>query len=79
MPMTTLIGAYEAKTHLPRLLDEVEGGATYTITRHGRPVARLIGMRRGAADFDAVAAFAEARRGHTLDIPLHDAINEGRR
>lgn len=36
------VGAYEAKTHLPRLLDEVERGAEITITRHGRPVARLI-------------------------------------
>ncbi len=77
--MTTLIGAYEAKTHLPRLLDEIEGGASYTITRHGRPVARLVGMRGRAADFDAVAAFAAARHGHTLDIPIRDAISEGRR
>lgn len=35
------IGAYEAKTHLPRLLDAVEAGATITITRNGRAVARL--------------------------------------
>ena len=39
--MPTTIGAYEAKTHLPRLLDEVEAGATVTITQHGREVARL--------------------------------------
>lgn len=36
------VGAYEAKTHLPRLLDEVERGGEITITRHGRPVARLV-------------------------------------
>lgn len=33
------VGAYEAKTHLPRLLDGVEQGQAYRITRHGRPVA----------------------------------------
>jgi len=36
------IGAYEAKTHLPRLLDRVERGESLTITRRGRPVARLV-------------------------------------
>lgn len=36
------IQASEAKTHLPRLLDEVESGETLLITRHGRPIARLI-------------------------------------
>ena len=36
------IGAYEAKTHLPRLLDEVAGGAIITITKHGQPVAVLV-------------------------------------
>ena len=36
------VGAYEAKTHLPRLLDEVEAGQSITITKHGRPVAVLV-------------------------------------
>jgi prevent-host-death family protein len=35
------VGAYEAKTHLPRLLRAVERGETVIITRHGRPVAQL--------------------------------------
>lgn len=36
------IQASDAKTHLPQLLDEVERGAVVRITRHGRPVARLV-------------------------------------
>jgi prevent-host-death family protein len=36
------VQASEAKTHLLRILDEVERGDTIIITRHGRPVARLI-------------------------------------
>jgi prevent-host-death family protein len=36
------IQAANAKTHLPQLLDAVERGETIVITRHGRPVARLI-------------------------------------
>jgi prevent-host-death family protein len=36
------VGIFEAKTHLSSLLDEVEKGAEVTITRHGRPVAKLV-------------------------------------
>ncbi len=36
------VGAYEAKTHLARLLDRVAEGETLTITRRGHPVARLV-------------------------------------
>ena len=35
------IGAFEAKTHLSRLLDEVAGGETIYITKHGKRVAEL--------------------------------------
>lgn len=35
------VQAAEAKTHLLRILDEVEHGETIVITRHGKPVARL--------------------------------------
>lgn len=74
------VGAYEAKTHLPRLLDEVEAGGSITITKHGRPVARLVGIRGAAAqDPDPVARFAEARQGLTLGMPLRETIEEGRR
>ncbi|MGH3357994.1 MAG: type II toxin-antitoxin system Phd/YefM family antitoxin [Nocardioidaceae bacterium] len=36
------MGAYEAKTRLSALLDDVERGDSITITKHGRAVARLI-------------------------------------
>lgn len=36
------MGSYEAKTHLPQLLDMVEEGQTVYITRRSREVARLI-------------------------------------
>jgi prevent-host-death family protein len=40
------IGAYEAKTHLPKLLERVEKGERFVITRHGRPVAELTTLCR---------------------------------
>lgn len=36
------VGSFEAKTKLSELLDKVEAGETVTITRHGKPVARLV-------------------------------------
>lgn len=35
------VQASDAKTHLPKLLTDVERGETIVITRHGRPIARL--------------------------------------
>ncbi len=40
-----MIGAYEAKTHLPKLLDRVARGENLVITRHGKPVAKLIPVK----------------------------------
>ena len=37
----TTVSAYEAKTHLSRLLRAAERGETVIITRHGKPVAQL--------------------------------------
>jgi prevent-host-death family protein len=36
------IGAFEAKTHLSSLLERVAHGESFTISRHGKPVARLV-------------------------------------
>ena len=76
------IGAYEAKTHLPRLLDRVARGESLTITRHGRPVARLVPVagERGLAQ-EAAARIVERRR-HLKRVPLADlmaTLHEGHR
>ena len=36
------VGAFEAKNKLGMLLDRVEHGEEIIITRHGKPVARLV-------------------------------------
>jgi prevent-host-death family protein len=36
------VGAYEAKVKLSELLDKVEHGEQVVITRHGKPIARLV-------------------------------------
>ncbi|MFY9231666.1 MAG: type II toxin-antitoxin system prevent-host-death family antitoxin [Candidatus Nanopelagicales bacterium] len=40
--MSVTDGAFEAKTHFLSLLDCVEMGEEILITKHGRPVARLV-------------------------------------
>ena len=69
------------QTHLPRLLDEVEAGATITITKHGREVARLVPVDQTSANPDDVIASLRAgrtgvRRGRTS---VRKMINEGHR
>ena len=39
---SSMIGVREAKAQLSRLLKEVARGAEWTITDHGRPVAKLV-------------------------------------
>ena len=76
------IGAYEAKTHLPRLLDEVASGETITITKHGVPVAVLMPPSGPAAATvrEAVAGLRAFRASHPLrGVTIRDLIDEGRR
>jgi len=75
------IGAYEAKTHLPRLLDEVAAGESITITKHGHPVAILVPARprRGSAQ-TAAASLVAFRRAHPLrGVAIRDLIDDGRK
>lgn len=44
------VGLFEAKTHLSDLVSRAEAGEVITITRHGKPVARLVPpVRRSSA------------------------------
>jgi prevent-host-death family protein len=75
------VQASNAKTHLPQLLDDVEHGETIVITRHGRPIARLVPDedRRRAESAAAVEAI-KALRKRVGKVPLQellDARHEG--
>ena len=43
----TEVSVYEAKTHLSRLLRRVAAGEEVVIARAGKPVARLVPVKRG--------------------------------
>ena len=58
------VGAYEAKTHLPQLLERVANGEVITITKHGKPVAVLVppGQAPRPNVEATIAAIRESRR-----------------
>jgi prevent-host-death family protein len=77
------IQASEAKSHLLQLLDDVERGATLIITRHGRPIARIIPEtdRRQEETDRALASISELRK-RTSSITIDELISareEGRK
>jgi prevent-host-death family protein len=78
------VGSYEAKTHLPRLLSQVEKGETITITKRGKPVAMLIpAQQSNHRDVKVVIEEMLAYRdqhGPVLgdDLTIRELIEEGR-
>ena len=82
------IGIFEAKTHLSALLDEVERGGEVTITRHGKPIAKLTQVtaelspdeieKRKKALQELRAMAREFKISATQD-EIKSWINEGRR
>jgi len=77
------VGTFEAKTHLSELLDRVANGDEITITRNGKPIARLVPIDSArAADRREVARrIDKARRGVKLGpgLTIRKLIDEGRR
>jgi len=76
------VGAFEAKIHLSNLLDQVERGETVVITRHGKPVARLVPMTCSSMDDRqrAIEQLKELRKGQTLGaLSIRELIDHGRR
>jgi prevent-host-death family protein len=76
------VGAYEAKTHLPKLLERVQKGERITITKHGVPVA-VLQPPDPSKKVDVRSVVAELRRfrdKHRLGgTSIRDMIEEGRR
>jgi len=70
------IQASDAKTHLPRLLDEVERGETVVITRHGRAIARIVPeAHRRQEEVDRAVAGIKALRERTGKISLDELFS----
>lgn len=75
------VGAYEAKTRLSQLLEQVARGEEIIITKHGVPVAALIPVA-GSRQPDpqvTIAAIKVFRRGRRLaGLSIRQLVEEGR-
>jgi prevent-host-death family protein len=62
------VGAFEAKTTLSALLEQVAGGEEVLITKHGRAIARLVpaGIVDRSAAKAAIAAMKRESQGRKL-------------
>jgi len=74
------IGSFEAKTHFARLLDEVENGEEFTITKHGRPVAKLSPLKQKKRSAKEIVSQirATAKQSSLRDMDIKEMINHGR-
>jgi prevent-host-death family protein len=80
--LSSSVGSYEAKTHLPQLLERVSKGEQITITKHGVPIALLIpaGQLKQMDAQTAVEEMKKFRKGRSLSgLNIRDLIEEGRR
>ncbi len=76
------VGAYEAKTHLPQLLERVAKGERIIITKHGVPVATLqpANFTKKKPAREIIDQLKRFRSGHRLVGPsIREMIDEGRR
>jgi prevent-host-death family protein len=76
------IGAYEAKTHLPKLLDRVVKGERFLITKHGVPVAVLQppDFKTIRDPVEAIAAMREFGKKRSLKgLSIKEMIEKGRK
>jgi len=71
----------DAKARFSELIDKVEKGATVVITRHGRPVARLVPDEdKRQKEVNEAIASIQARRKRAGKITLKEllsSIHEG--
>lgn len=76
------VGAYEAKTHLPKLLERVSKGERITITKHGVAVAVLEppDSERKEEPRLVIEKLKDFRKKHKLaGMSIREMIEEGRR
>jgi prevent-host-death family protein len=70
------IQASEAKVHLPQLLDDVERGETLVITRHGRPIARIVPEpHQRREEIDSAIESIKRLRKHTGKITVDELLS----
>jgi prevent-host-death family protein len=82
MATSTVVGTFDAKTHLSELLERVADGESFVITRRGQPIARLVPATPTATQLsiDEIIAGARALRLKVQagEAEIRSWIDEGR-
>jgi prevent-host-death family protein len=76
------VAIYEAKARFSELLAAVQAGEEVSITKHGKPVARMVAPESQQDRQDVAATFARLRelgKGLELEGDIKEIIAEGRR
>lgn len=68
------VNVHEAKTHLSRLLADVERGDEVIIARSGKPIARLVRFERGRSERELGLDRGTVRVGDGFDAPLPEEL-----
>ncbi len=69
-----IVNMHEAKTHLSRLIDEVQGGEEIVIAKAGKPMARLAPLRAQWAPRQPGLMKGKIWIGEDFDAPLPEEI-----
>ena len=82
--LSETIGIFEAKTHLSQILEKVESGMEFIITRRGKPVAKInpVEKEKTMSQKEVLDGFRELRKhynGEPGSFDIRAAIEEGRR
>lgn len=84
------VGLFEAKTHLSELIARAERGEETIITRHNKPVAKIVPIsevspelvarrRKALQELQAIGRTMEARGGPITREEVLEWVHEGRR
>jgi prevent-host-death family protein len=81
------VAIYEAKARFSELLAAVQAGEEVSITKHGKPVVKMVAVASDGAEAAAkrerveaaFARLAELREGFVLEGDIKAIIAEGRR
>jgi prevent-host-death family protein len=74
------IGTFEAKTHFSEIIEEVQKGNDYIITKRGKPVARIIPfVQETVQRKDIVQELFQYQKKNDTSFDIISAIKSGRK
>ncbi|GHV87484.1 antitoxin [Spirochaetia bacterium] len=74
------IGAFEAKTHFSEIIEDVQRGKDFIITKRGKPVAKIIPFSESTIDRKGIVKILAAYQSASkVPFDIKEAIKSGRK